>query len=99
ASTWPEDAIEKSLRVLATRLDETAASGLALQLADVPRELVIPMLEWFEPRLDHESRVKIRDSLRSEKCLQDEACLPILLYAVQVTARGVQGDQPKGAPK
>jgi hypothetical protein len=99
ASTWPEDAIEKSLRVLASRLDETAASGLALQLADVPRELVIPMLEWFEPRLDHESRVEIRDSLRSEKCLQDEACLPILLYAMQVTARGVQSDQPKGAPK
>jgi hypothetical protein len=91
AATWPEDAVEKSLRVLTARLDSAVARGLPGRLSGVPRELVIPMLEWFEPRLTQELRVEIRDSLRSEKCLQDEACLPILLHAVQLAARGANG--------
>ncbi|PKN46203.1 MAG: hypothetical protein CVU59_06750 [Deltaproteobacteria bacterium HGW-Deltaproteobacteria-17] len=91
AATWPEDAVEKSLRVLTARLDPAAARGLPGRLSEVPRVLVIPMLEWFEPRLTREQRVEIRNSLRGEKCLQDEACLPILLHAVQLAARGAEG--------
>ncbi len=87
ASKWPEAAVEKTMLLLASRLDGTAAQMLPKQLSDVPRELAVPLLEWFEPRLAHGIRVELRDSLREEKCLQDPACLPILLHAVALANR------------
>lgn len=91
---WPEAALEKALGRLTGLLDGDAAMTLARRLPKAPRELAAQALEWFEHRLPHGARIAIRDALRTETCLQDPACLPVLLQAVQLANRREVRSEP-----
>ncbi len=91
---WPEDAVEKAFSRLTSRLDGDVAGTLPQRLQRLPRELAVQALEWFEPRLSPVVRVAIRDAFRSETCLQDPACLPVLLHAVGLANRQEVRSEP-----
>jgi len=97
AGKWPLEAQEKALRLLTVRWDGRLAEGFAKRFAAVAPEQALSLLEWFEPLLPHGVRVQIRDQLRTENCLQDAACLPVLLQAVafanrrEVRSAGISG--------
>jgi len=94
-TTWPEDAVEKALSLLVFRLDGNTAQTLPARLVRLSPELAVQALEWFEPRLSPGVRTAIRDAFRNEACLQDPACLPVLLHAVGLANRQEVRSEPE----